>query len=60
MLNLTSEELERYAGYTGMSVFILGFADYNAGTMRAGWNAFHGVEQQAYDRGAECAMRRGR
>jgi hypothetical protein len=52
---LTPEEIERYGGFGDQPEFKLGFDDYNAGRRR---DMGLGVEAQAYNRGAECAMRR--
>jgi hypothetical protein len=49
-MNLTPEEIERYQPYHTMREFEQGF-DVDLGD---------GVGAQAYDRGAECAMWRGR
>jgi hypothetical protein len=57
-MNLTPEEIERYAPYHKFKMFQIGFDDHNAGER---WDhAFtqDSAEGQAYDRGAECAMRR--
>lgn len=59
-LELTPEEIERYAPYHTMRAFAAGFSDYSENSCYgATWND-DGVNGQAYDRGAECAMRRAR
>jgi len=55
-ITLTPEEVKRYAPYHTMAAFALGFCDYNS----CHYQDLPGVDGQAYDRGAECAMRRGR
>jgi hypothetical protein len=55
-MDLTPEEIERYAPYHTYHEFKWGFEDYNDCRYRE----LHDVAGQAYDRGAECAMRRGR
>jgi hypothetical protein len=57
-MNLTPEEIERYAPYHTMCEFETGFTDYELGQNFS--DSFHDVAGQAYDRGAECAMRRQR
>jgi hypothetical protein len=54
-MDLTQEEIERYTPYDTMAKFAEGFADYVAGRKLKKWP---GVFGRAYDRGAECAMRR--
>ena len=55
-VHLTRDEIARYRPYHTMVKFWEGFRDY-----RAGRRVEHpGVFGQAYDRGAECAMRRTR
>jgi hypothetical protein len=54
-MDLTPEEIERYGVHCDQPEFKLGFDDYNAGRRR---DLGLGVEAQAYNRGAECAMRR--
>lgn len=55
---LDAVELELYAAYYNMPEFELGFWDYNQGVNQS--DRLSGVAAQAYDRGAECAMRRAR
>lgn len=55
-LKLTSEELDRYAPYHTFPQFNEGFYDYARGVNTN--NLSDGVGAQAYDRGAEMAMRR--
>lgn len=55
-ITLTAEEIERYRPYHTMLKFWEGFRDYKAGRREE----HPGVFGQAYDRGAECAMRRTR
>jgi hypothetical protein len=52
--DLTATEIERYAPYHTFPEFAEGYADYTAGLRGIGYD---GVQGQAYDRGAECAMR---
>jgi hypothetical protein len=53
---MTLEELKaQYAPYHTMPQFARGFADYQAG--HPDYQYAGDVDQQAYDRGAECAMR---
>jgi hypothetical protein len=54
-LNLTSEEIERYAPYHTSKWFACGYFDYK---IRPNLRDMSGVDSQAYNRGAECAMRR--
>jgi hypothetical protein len=56
-MDLTPEEIERYAPYHTMPEFEEAYAAYSQG---GNWNSpnYEGVAAQAYDRGAECAMRR--
>ena len=54
-MELTHDEIERYAPYHTFPEFAEGYADYNDCRYRE----LHDVAGQAYDRGAECAMRRG-
>jgi hypothetical protein len=54
-MELTQAEIERYAPYHTFPEFAWGFDDYNDCRHRE----LHDVAGQAYDRGAECAMRRG-
>jgi hypothetical protein len=56
-IQLTQSEIKRYAPYHTMPVFLQGHADYRNQALS---QDKQGVEAQAYDRGAECAMRRGR
>lgn len=60
-MQLTSEEIERYAPYHMIVQpyhwFKMGFDDYQNCQTR---HDLEGVPAQAYDRGAECAMRRAR
>ena len=55
-MDLTPDEIERYAPYHTMPEFAEGYADYQ----HCKYREFDGVAAQAYDRGAECAMRRQR
>jgi hypothetical protein len=55
-MELMQAEIERYAPYHTFPEFAEGYADY----LVAGFRGYDGVKGQAYDRGAECAMRRGR
>ncbi len=48
---------ERYVGYWQSAEFSIGFVDWSSGRMRNPFNA-NSVAAQAWDRGAECAMRR--
>ena len=57
---LTVEEFERYAPYYTFPEFCLGFHDYSRGNAWHQHVELNGVAGQAYDRGAECAMRRSR
>lgn len=57
-IKLTPEEVERYAPYHNFAEFWIGFDEYTRGHMRVGAYEFQGVGGQAYDRGAELAMRR--
>lgn len=53
---MTLKELcAQYPIYHKMPAFKLGFMDYQLGIMVP--EAYNGVEAQAYDRGAEAAMR---
>lgn len=54
-LKLTQDEIRRYAPYYTMLSFAEGFADYIAGRKL---QEHPGAFGRAYDRGAECAMRR--
>jgi hypothetical protein len=54
-MDLTQEEIERYTPYDTMAKFAEGFADYTAGRKLKKWP---GVFGRAYNRGADCAMRR--
>jgi hypothetical protein len=53
-MDMTQEEIERYAPYHAYPEFKQGFDDY----MECRLREYDGVKGQAYDRGAECAMRR--
>ncbi len=53
---LTADEIERYEPYDVFPEFARGFNDYMAGRRQE----LRNVPGQAYDRGAECAMRRRR
>ena len=55
-MDLTKEEIERYQPYHTMPAFAFGFRDY----MECKFLDYgmEDVDGQAYDRGAECAMRR--
>ena len=55
MTPLTPAELSRYAPYHTLPAFTLGYDDYRRRSLR---HNLTGVEAQAYDRGAECAMLR--
>jgi hypothetical protein len=55
--DLTDEEKIRYGIYATMPAFAQGFDDYEN---CAGIDMGDGVQAQAYDRGAECAMQRSR
>jgi hypothetical protein len=57
-LVLTLEEIERYAPYHAYPAFRRGYDDYMES--RHDWSVINTVEGRAYDRGAECAMRRQR
>lgn len=61
-IELTIEEIERYAPYHTMPGFSAGFNSYNRGDRWPGVTTHitDGIYAQAYDRGAECAMRRQR
>jgi hypothetical protein len=59
-MTLTQDDIERYAPYHTMPAFTDGYTDYNQGCMRTDWNSYTGADEQAYDRGAECAMRHAR
>jgi hypothetical protein len=54
-MEMSQAEIERYAPYHTFPEFAEGYADYKAGLRDIGYD---GVGGQAYDRGAECAMRR--
>jgi hypothetical protein len=55
MLHITIQDIaHEYAPYHKMAGFHRGWLDYQAGRMAT---PSEGVEGQAYDRGAECAMR---
>jgi hypothetical protein len=56
-MNLTPEEIERYAPYHTFPEFEEGFNAYNAG---CSYTLYENVAAQAWDRGVECAMRRWR
>jgi hypothetical protein len=56
-LKLTPDELKRYAPYHTWTEFTEGHDDYVLGNCSRE-PLEGGVEAQAYDRGAECAMRR--
>ena len=54
-MNLTNKDIEMYAPFHTMEAFRRGYYDYFVGRID---NAdCHGVARQAYDRGAECAVR---
>ena len=56
---LTANEVERYAPYHTFPEFKIGFDDYVAHRpWPVGRISPNSVGGQAYDRGAECAMRR--
>jgi hypothetical protein len=56
MLHMTIEDIaNEYAPYNKMEAFHEGVRDYGR-ALDASRN-YHGVYSQAYDRGAECAMR---
>jgi hypothetical protein len=57
-MNLTQEEIERYSPYHTMAAFKHGFEDYTAGRPSQADRLL--TDGRAYDRGAECAMRRQR
>jgi hypothetical protein len=59
-MNLTTEEIERYAPYHRWRMFQIGFDDYTIGERWDHAFSQNSAEGQAYDRGAECAMRRQR
>lgn len=56
-MQLTQDEIERYAPYHTVLPFQHGYEDYMAGN-RSREPGSDSVGGQAYDRGAECAMRR--
>ena len=56
-MNLSQDDIERYAPYHNFAEFEIGYHDYLAGRNNPHMS---GVGQQAYDRGAECAMRHQR
>jgi hypothetical protein len=57
---LSAEEIERYAPYHTMPEFSAGLADYVAHRpWPVGRISPNSAGGQAYDRGSECAMRRG-
>lgn len=58
-VELTAEEIERYAPYHTYPEFQLGFDEYGSGLWHGNRCDENTVGGQAYDRGAECAMRRG-
>jgi hypothetical protein len=55
---LTADEIERYAPYHTIPQFAIGYRDYERGVNFS--DDYDGATGQAYDRGAECAMRRQR
>jgi hypothetical protein len=57
-IKLTAEEIERYRPYHLWPAFEFGFNDYN--DCRNRHFDSDTAAGQAYDRGAECAMRRSR
>jgi hypothetical protein len=63
-IDLTDEEKHRYAGYWDIPAFTDGYDDYLSGHRQHEPNPMdgfpRGILNQAYDRGAECAMRRHR
>lgn len=54
---LTAEEIERYRPYHEMTAFELGYWSYGKCDVSCPFSA-DSVDGQAWDRGAECAMRR--
>jgi hypothetical protein len=54
---LSEAERERYGGYWHLAWFRIGFEDYQNCTHTP--HNENSVDGQAYDRGAELAMRRG-
>jgi hypothetical protein len=60
LLKLTDEEIDRYAPYHTWSEFTEGYDDYVLGHRAREPLNHDSVASQAYDRGAECAMRRQR
>lgn len=58
LLKLTAAELERYAPYQMWSEFTEGFDDYVLGHRAREPINQDSAAAQAYDRGAECAMKR--
>lgn len=61
LLKLTPDELDRYAPYHTWSEFTMGHDDYMLGVTTGHWvdrSDPNSVGGQAYDRGAEFAMRR--
>ncbi len=59
-MELTREEIDRYDGYHKLPAFEQGFKDYEACGCDYSNHDADSVDGQAYDRGAECAMRRAR
>jgi hypothetical protein len=59
-LKLTVYEIARYAPYHTFPAFKPGYDDYFRPFVDCLPGSPDGVEGQAYDRGAECAMRRAR
>ena len=57
-MTLTQADIDRYAPYHTMPAFEVGYNDY--GRFMNDHYGDGGVDQQAYDRGAECAMRHQR
>ena len=61
-MDLTPDEIERYAPYHTLGAFESGMRAYTSSPYGRTHNPFYpnSVAAQAYDRGAECAMRRER
>jgi hypothetical protein len=58
-MELTQAEIERYAPYHTFPEFEIGYLHYLGGAPEPEDEGFrNSVAGQAYDRGAECAMRR--
>lgn len=58
-IKFSQEEIDRYAPYQMMVEFGDGYTDWVLGNPYR-QSFYNGVAGQAYDRGAECAMRRQR